>query len=103
MAKQTADNPSFIFSKTIRRDEIEHDVVIVASVKGDVIASRLDDGADNVNGLIAIEWRNLDGDDVCDFGKAPPKGEGQGASTDGGLKIKSNDGDSFCNSATMSD
>jgi hypothetical protein len=49
-------------------------VIVVAGIKRDALGSvRLDDAAHDVEGAVAIERRDLDGDDVLDRGKAPPK------------------------------
>jgi hypothetical protein len=50
-----------------------HDAVVVAGVERDVIASGLDHRADDIERLVAVERRDLDGDDVVDFGEAAPE------------------------------
>jgi hypothetical protein len=77
-------------SKNVRRDKIHHNVVIVAGVESDV-ASRLRHGPNNIEGLVAIERSNFDGDHVLDFREFPPKTVGQHAATDGWLQVKSDD------------
>ena len=77
MPKQTAHDAASdrlsLLSERVRREQIQDDVVIVAGVKGDVVALGLDHGADHVQRLIAIERRDFDGDDIFDLGKAPPE------------------------------
>src|SRR3954470_7525109 len=95
MAQQSANNAALgRFSnrfKTERRDQIDHDVVIVAGVKRDVVAPAFNRGANHVNRLIPIEWRDFDRDDVFDLRKSPPKGIAQETATGGRLQIKTDD------------
>lgn len=91
MTEQTADNAAFFACKSIRREEIGHDVVVVAGVERDIITSGLDHGANDVDGLVAVERRDLDGDDVFDLREATPERVAQHASADAGLKIKAHD------------
>ena len=68
MAEQAADKAplncpaSHVEAKG--RQQIHDDIVIVACIERDVFAVRFGDGADDLDGLVAIEWRDLDGDDV---------------------------------------
>ena len=57
-----------------RRDEVEHDVVVVAGVERDaVLGARRDDAAHDVERAVAVERRDLDRDDVVDRGEARPE------------------------------
>ena len=54
-----------------RRDQVEHDVVVVAGVERDaVLGAGVDDAAHHVERAVAIERRDLDRDDVVDRGEA---------------------------------
>ncbi len=83
--------------------EIGHDGVIVAGVESDVVAPGLGDGAEDVEGLVAVEGSDLDGDDVVDFDEASPKGIGQRATADAGLEVKADDGEDVGDGATVVD
>ncbi len=54
--------------------QVEHDVVVVAGVERDPIGGAgLDDAAHHVERAVAVERRDLDGDDVLDRREAPPE------------------------------
>src|SRR5262249_51883474 len=75
-------------------DEIESDVIVVASIERDALGGiRLDHAAHNVEGAVAIERRDLDGDDVLDRGEAPPERHRQHEAADGGLQVEADDRD----------
>jgi hypothetical protein len=84
-------------------DEVGDDVVVVAGVEGDVVAAGLGDGADDVEGLVAVEGGHLDGDDVLDLGEAAPEGVGEGAAADGGLEVEADDGQDVGDGAAVGD
>src|SRR5262245_47858278 len=56
------------------REEISNDGVIVAGVECNVVAPGFSNGADHINRLIAVERRNLDGDDIFDRRQPLPEG-----------------------------
>ena len=57
-----------------RRDEVEHDVVVVAGIERDaVLGAGLGNAAQHVERAVAIERRDLDGDDVVDRGEPGPE------------------------------
>jgi hypothetical protein len=72
-------------------EEIGDDVVIVAGVEGNIIAAGFGDGADYVDGLIAIEGSNFYRENIFDLGESPPEFIGQEASADGRLQVKADD------------
>src|ERR1700731_116526 len=88
-------------SKNLRRDEIHHNIVIVAGIERDV-ASRLRHGPHNIERLVAIERSNLNGDYVIDFREFPPKTVGQHAATDGWLQIESDHRQNLCYAPAVS-
>src|SRR5262245_12282035 len=105
MPEQTADDAAFdplsAHGKAKRREEIKEDVVVVARVERDVIAADFRDSADHIERLVAIERRDLDGDDVLDPGKAPPERVRQHASAHRRLKVEAEQREDFGNAATV--
>ena len=55
-------------------------------------AARLGDGADDVERLVAVKRRDLDGEHVFDLDEPPPEREGQHAAADRRLEIKADQG-----------
>jgi hypothetical protein len=98
-----SNNAALFAAETIRSQKIGDDVVIVAGVKGDVIAPGFNDGTHDIERLVAIEGRHLDGDDVLNFSEATPEGIRQRATSDAGLKVEADNGDGFGNGAAMRD
>src|SRR5262245_36158329 len=88
VAEETADDAALygfaVGVKGKRSEQIQNNVVVVAGVEGDV-ATGFGDGADDVEGLIAIEGSNFYGDDVFDLCELAPEFVGENAATDGGL------------------
>src|SRR4051812_17935275 len=101
MAEQTSHDPALhefpILAEAIRGHEVEDDVVVVARIKSDVVAAGFNHGPHDINGLISIERRHLDGHDIFNFGKLPPKRKWQNASADGWLQIEPDDRNNFSN------
>ena len=55
-------------------DQVEHDVVVVAGVERDALrGAGFGDTVDDVERRIAVERRDLDADDVVDFGEPSPE------------------------------
>ena len=73
-------------------EEVGYDVVVVAGVKGDIVAAGFDEGADDVDGLVAIEGGDFDGDDVFDFGEAVPERMAEEPPANGWLQVKADQG-----------
>ena len=94
MAEQSPDDPAFDLpasdGESIRREEVEHDVIVIACVKSDVVTPGFGDGSDDVDGSIAVERGDLDGDDILDFGEPAPEMIRQVRATNGFLKVKAN-------------
>ena len=73
-----------------RNEQVEHDVVVVAGIERDAVArAGLDHAANDIERAIAVERRNLDGNDVFDLRKTPPERYRQHDAADGRLQIKS--------------
>ena len=98
VAEQTAHD-----ANRIRRNEIDHDVVIIARVERDVSPAAVFDRVDDIECLVAVERRDLDGDDVVNFGEFLPKRAWEHFSAHGGLEVKSDDGDDLRDFAAVSD
>ena len=87
MAEQSADDAAFLARESIRREEIGHDVVVVARVESDVVAAGFKDRADDVEGAVAVERRDFDGDEAGDVGEGTPEAVGKHPAADGGLQL----------------
>jgi hypothetical protein len=67
------------------------------------MSSGLGDGVDDIERLVAVEGRDLDGDDILDFGELLPKRAREHFSAHGGLEVKTDDRDDFGDLAAVSD
>src|SRR5262249_30931298 len=73
-------------------DEVEDDVIVVASVERDAVGGvRLHHAAHHVEGAVTIERRDLDGDHVLDRRKPPPERHRQHEAAHGGLQVKADE------------
>src|SRR5579884_2123807 len=95
LAEQPADDASLdgpsTDGKAIGREQIENDVIVIAGVQGNILAAGLGDGTNNIEGLVAIERRDLDGHHALNFEELPPEAIRQKTAADSGLKIKTHD------------
>ena len=89
--------------EAIRREQVEHDVVVVAGVERDVVAAGLGDGADDVERLVAVEGGDLDGDDVLDLHEPPPERERQHAAAHRGLQVEAHQRQNLRHGAAVGD
>src|SRR5260370_17995938 len=71
-------------------EKIHGDIVIIAGVECDVSAG-FGDGADDIQGLVTVEWRNLDGDNIFNLGELAPEFVGKYAAAHGRLQVKTNE------------
>ena len=72
-----------------RREQIEHDVVVVAGVERDAVGGAgLDHAAHDVEGAVAVERRDLDRDHVLDRREAAPERHRQHDAADGRLQVE---------------
>ena len=74
-----------------RGHEVRDDGIVVAGVQRDVVATGVDDGADDVERLVAIERRDLDGDDARDLGEAAPERVAQRTAAYRRLQVEADD------------
>ena len=73
----------------VRRDEVEQDVVVVAGVEGHAfLGAGLDDAAQNVEGTVAVEGRDLDRDHVLQRREAAPEGGAKQDAADRRLQVE---------------
>ena len=71
------------------RQQVEHDVVVVAGVQRDALfGAGRDHAAHHVERAVAVEGRHLDGDDVVDGGEAAPELRRQRDAADRGLQVE---------------
>ena len=93
MAEQAAHNVALdglaVGAKAMWREQIEHDVVIVARVERDVMdPPRFGHRSHNLQRLIAIERRYFDRDNVRNFNETPPEFQRQQPPARRRLQIK---------------
>ena len=69
-------------------DEVHHDIVIVSGIEGDVLPSRLGHRAQHIQGVVAVEGRELDGDHLGKLHEAAPEPIGQLPAADGRLQVE---------------
>ena len=96
VAQQPADDPRARLGRrpeAERRQQVEHDVVVVAGVEGDVVAAGLGDGADHVERLVAVERGDLDRDDALDLGEPPPERDRSSRPAHGRLEVEADERD----------
>ena len=105
MAEQAAHDaaldPFSIHGETERREEVQHDVVVVASIKGYVVAAGFRNCANHIEGLVTIERRDFDGDNLLNLSKASPEGMRQHAPAHRGLQVEAEEREHFCNSSAV--
>src|SRR5262245_66215970 len=96
MAEEAAANAQDLATEAVGREEVKNDVVIVPGVERDVgFAAGFGHGADNIESLITVEGRNLDGSDVFDLNEATPKIERKDTTADRGLEVEAEDRKDF--------
>ena len=97
VSEQPADDPALdrppADGEPEGRHQVGDDGVVVAGVERDVVAAGVDDGADHVEGLIAVERRDLDGDDGRYLGEAAPEGVRQRSAAHRGLQVEADERD----------
>ena len=72
-----------------RREQVRHDVVVVAGVERDaVLGACLDHAAQHVERAVAVERRDLDRHHVVDLRETPPEARRQMQSADRGLQVE---------------
>src|SRR5438105_15563120 len=83
-------------------EQIETDRIIITCVQSNLPrAPGFGHRPDNIQRLITIKRRNLDGDDVNYLDKMSPEGQGKDATADRGLQIKADQRDFVGNGSAM--
>src|SRR6516162_198611 len=93
--KQTPDDApsdySAIANETERRQQVEHDLIVITGIQGHVLSPGVDNSPNHVQCLIAVEGRDLDRRDDIEFEEAPPEGVRQHAAANGRLEIEADE------------
>jgi len=93
-----------LFAKVVRQGQIEQDVVIIAGVECNAVKRAGGaDAAQHVERPVAIERRDLNGDDIVDRGKASPEISAENDAADRGLQIEADQRNHACDRLTMRD
>ncbi len=107
MPQQTADDPALqtppVTHQDERRDKIVNDGIIVARVQSDVVTPGFDYRPDDIQRLIPVEWRDLDGHDRGDLRELPPERVRQNPPAHGGLQVEPHKGDDLAHGVAMAD
>ena len=96
MAEQAALEVSprrhVLVAQVERQHQVEQDVVVIAGVERDAV-ERAGRGyaAQHIQRAVAIERRDLDGDDVVDRREAPPERHRQHQAAHGGLQVEADE------------
>ena len=78
-----------VVAQVERQREIEQDVVVIAGIERDAVErAGGGDAAQHIERAVAVERRDLDGDDIVDRCKAPPEIRAQDDAADRGLQIE---------------
>ena len=101
VTEQSAENSCALAAEVEFGQKIGNDVVVIAGVECHVVSPALDDRADNIECLIAIERRDLDGDYLWNLCEFTPELVGQETSADGRLQVEADDGDDLGNCSRM--
>ena len=102
MAEQAAAETDGAGGEAEFGEQIGDDVVVVAGVERDLGgASALGNGAGNVDGLVAVERRDLDRAHGGDFAEGAPEFVREQPAADRGLKVESAERDLFADGAAM--
>src|SRR5260370_4183909 len=91
VAQEASYNTALLHASVDLEDKgskkVQSDAVIVPRIEGD-IAPRFRHGSNDIEGLVAVEWSDLDGHNVFNFCELAPKSVGEYAATHGRLQIK---------------
>src|SRR5450755_1030838 len=93
VTQQSAHDAHPLTEEIVLGQQINHYVVVISGVKGDVlIAAAFDNSANYIQRVIPIERRDLDSDHIWNLGKLPPEFIWQNTTAYCWLQIKANDG-----------
>src|SRR5579864_197806 len=92
LTQQTAHNSKSLAAKIERRPKIVQDVIVVTGVQRDLgCTARLGHSANHIDGPIAVERCNLDGNHVFDFHELTPEFIRQQSTSHIWLQVKAHD------------
>src|SRR6267378_2053657 len=98
VAQKAAHNAVFprasVDLENIGSEKVHGDIVIIAGVERDV-SLRFSDGADDIQGMVTVEGRNFDGDNIFNLGELAPEAIRKYAATHGRLQVKTNERHDF--------
>src|SRR5215203_4277733 len=86
-----------------RGNQIADDVVVVPRVEGDIVPSRVGQGTDDVERLIAVERCDFDRNHVRYLDESPPERVPEGPPSDARLQVEADDCNLLGNAFAMSD
>src|ERR1700724_1414373 len=78
-----------VVAQVERQREIEQDMIVIAGIERAAVeraGSR--HAAQHIERAIAVEWRDLDRDDIVDLGEAPPEIRAEDDAADRGLQVE---------------
>src|SRR5882762_6234466 len=105
VAQKASYNTMLLHASTYLKDKrgkkVQGDVVVIPSIERD-IAPRFCHGSNDIEGLVAVEWGDLDGHNAFNFCKLAPKSVGEYAATHGRLQIETNHRQDFRHSSAVS-
>src|SRR5260370_42160896 len=105
VAQEASYNTALLHASVDLEDKgskkVQSDAVIVPRIEGD-IAPRFRHGSNDIEGLVAVEWSDLDGHNVFNFCELAPTSVGEYAATHGRLQIKTNQRQNFRHSSAGS-
>ena len=93
VSQQTADDASAVAAEIKFCQQIDQDVVVVAGIQSNLIfATGIEHSTDHIDGLIAIERRHFDGNDIFNLDELAPEAIGKNLAAGERLQIKADDG-----------
>ena len=96
VTEQSAFDADSFVTETVWSKQINGDIIIVSGVQG-YIAPGFGDGTHHIQRAVAVEWSDLDCQNIIYFGKFPPEFIGQYPAADTGLEIEADDRDDVGN------
>src|SRR5271168_5410401 len=104
MAQQSTHHAGLARAEIELGEQVINNVVVVAGVEGDIGgASGLHHRAHNVQRLIAIEWRDFNGNDIVNLREFAPEAVWQGPSAYARLQVETDNRNHLCDGSRMLD
>ena len=96
MAQQSAREASFSAAEIELGEQIYNNVVVVAGIESDFWGTAgFHNCADNIQRLIAVEWRDFYGNHFINLREFAPEAVGQQAATYAGLQVETDNRNGF--------